>query len=140
MKNKNILSSVFLIYLICFILRLIEYFILRTDSTVIGEALFHKLAGIAILIFFARAYKYKKEEIGFSLKKCGVKLATGLLFGIFCFAIAYFVEVLIVKSSGTYTGSHIYVTSYSVNGNLRNHTGLLCIALSIIGNIVIAIM
>ena len=140
MKNKNILSSVFLIYLICFILRLIEYFLLRTDSTVIGEALFHKLAGIAILIIFARIYKYKAVEVGFSLNKCGVKLAAGLLFGIICFAVAYFVEVLITKSSGSYTGLKFYVTSYSVNGNLGNQTGILFFAICFLGNVVNVIM
>ena len=140
MKNKNILSSVLLIYIICFVLRLIEYFILRTDSTVIGEALFHKLAGIAILIIFARIYKYKADEVGFSLDKCGLKLASGLLFGIFCFATAYFVEVLIAKASGSYSGLQLYVTSYSVNGNLGNQTGILFFALCFFGNIVNVIM
>lgn len=140
MKNKNIFSSVLLIYCICFILRLIEYFLLRTDSTVIGEALFHKLAGIAILIIFARIYKYKADEVGFSLDKCGLKLASGLIFGLFCFALAYFVEVLIVKASGSYTGLQFYVTSYSVNGNLGNQTGLFFFALCIFGNIVNVVM
>lgn len=140
MKNKNIFSSVLLIYCICFILRLIEYFLLRTDSTVIGEALFHKLAGIAILFIFARIYKYKADEIGFSLNKCGIKLVAGLIFGLFCFALAYFVEVLIVKASGSYTGLQFYVTSYSVNGNLGNQTGLFFFALCIFGNIVNVVM
>ena len=140
MKNKNIFSSVLLIYCICFILRLIEYFLIRTDSTVIGEALFHKLAGIAILFIFARIYKYKADEVGFSLDKCGLKLASGLIFGLFCFALAYFVEVLIVKASGSYTGLQFYVTSYSVNGNLGNQTGLFFFALCIFGNIVNVVM
>jgi len=140
MKNKNILASVFLIYLICFILRLIEYFILRTDYTVIGEALFHKLAGILILVIFARIYKYRADEVGFSLYKCELKLATGLLFGLVCFTIAYFVEVLITKASGSYSGLKLYVTSYSVNGNLGNQAGLLFFALCIFGNIVNVVM
>ena len=140
MKNKNILSSVLLIYAICFVLRLFEYFILRTDLSVIGEAIFHKLAGIAILIIFARFYKYKASEIGFSLEKCELKLLAGLLFGIFCFAIAYFIEVLIAKSSGSYSGLKFYVTSYSVNGNLGNQTGLFFFALCIFGNIVNVVM
>ena len=140
MKNKNILSSVLLIYFICFILRLIEYFILRTDLSVIGEAIFHKLAGITILIIFARFYKYKASEIGFSLEKCDLKLLAGLLFGIFCFAIAYFIEILIAKSSGSYSGLKFYVTSYSVNGNLGNQTGLFFFALCIFGNIVNVVM
>ena len=140
MKNKNILSSVLLIYVICFILRLFEYFILRTDLTLIGEALFHKLAGIIILIIFARIYKYKADEIGFSLYKCEIKLTAGFLFGIICFVIAYFVEVQIAKASGSYTGLKFYVTSYSVNGNLGNQTGLLFFALCIFGNVVNVIM
>ena len=140
MKNKNILSSVLLIYILCFILRLIEYFLLRTDLTVIGEALFHKLSGIAILIIFARVYKYKAGEIGFSPDKCEIKLAAGLLFGIICFAIAYFVEVLIAKASGSYTGLKFYVTSYSVNGNLGNQTGLFFFTLCIFGNLVNVVM
>ncbi len=140
MKNKNILSSVLLIYVICFVLRLFEYFLLRTDMTIIGEALFHKLAGIVILIIFAHVYKYNASEIGFSLEKCGIKLAAGLFFGIACFAIAYFVEILIVKDSGSYTGIAFYVTSYSVNGNLGNHTGFLFFALCIFGNIVNVVM
>ncbi len=140
MKNKNILSSVLLIYLLCFALRLFEYFVLRTDSTVIGEALFHKLTGIGVLIIFACAYEYKAEEVGFSPDKGGIKLAAGLLFGIFCFALAYFIEVLIAKASGTFTGLACYVTSYSVNGNLGNQTGILFFALCIFGNIVNVVM
>lgn len=140
MKNKKILSSVLLIYAICFLFRLFEYFVLRTDSTVIGEALFHKLAGIAVLAIFARLFSYKAGEIGFSLEKCGIKLAVGLFFGIFCFAVAYFVEVLIVKASGSYSGLQFYVTSYSVSGNLGNQTGLLFFALCIFGNIVNVVM
>ena len=140
MKNKNILSSVLLIYAACFALRLFEYFVLRTDSSVIGEAIFHKLAGIAILILFARLYKYKAADIGFSLNKCGLKLFTGLAFGIFCFAIAYFIEVLIVKKAGSYSGLIFYVTSYSVNGNLGNQTGFLFFVICIFGNIVNVIM
>lgn len=140
MKNKNILSSVFVIYLICFILRLIEYFILRTDYTVIGEALFHKLAGILILVIFARIYKYKADEVGFSLYQYEVKLIAGLFFGIFCFAIAYFIEVMIAKGSGSYSGLRFYVTSYSVNGNLGNQTGFLFFALCIFGNVVNVVM
>ena len=140
MKNKNILSSVLLIYCICFILRLVEYFLLRTDYTVIGEALFHKLAGIVILIIFARVYKYKAEEVGFSPYKCEIKLASGLLFGLFCFAIAYFFEVLLAKAADSYKGLQFYVTSYSVNGNLGNQTGFLFFALCIFGNIVNVVM
>lgn len=140
MKNKNVLFSVLLIYAICFILRLFEYFILRTDFSIIGEALFHKLAGIIILIVSARIYKYRAAEISFSPDKCGLKLLAGLLFGIFCFTVAYSVEVLIAKKSESFSGLQFYVTSYSVNGNLGNQTGVIFFALCIFGNIINVLM
>ena len=52
MEKKNhgkALSVVLLVYIVCVVFRLFEYFILRTDKTWVGEAVVHKLIGIAIL-------------------------------------------------------------------------------------------
>ena len=68
-KNKNALSIVLGIYIICFVFRAIEYFFLRTDQTVLGEAFVHKLIGITILFAAARYYGFSNKEIGFSNNK-----------------------------------------------------------------------
>ena len=53
------LFAVLLIYILCFILRFIEYFIIRTDQTFWGEAFLHKLLGIVILFIVAKLYNFK---------------------------------------------------------------------------------
>ena len=52
MQNSNkqkVLSIVFGTYFLCYAFRIFEYFVLRTDQTLIGEAIVHKLIGIAVL-------------------------------------------------------------------------------------------
>ena len=135
MANKKILKSVVLIYIICLVFRLFEYFVLKTDSSIIGEAVVHKIAGIIILIFAARYFNYNSLKIGFSNNLKAVKLFTGVIFGLICFAIAYVIEISIVKASGSYQGLGLYVTSYSISGNLGNQTALIFFLICIIGNI-----
>ncbi len=140
MANKKILNSVVLIYIICLVFRLFEYFVLKTDSSIIGEAVVHKIAGIIILIFAARYFNYNSLKIGFSNNLKIFKLFTGVIFGLICFAIAYVIEVSIAKASGSYLGLGLYVTSYSINGNLGNQTALIFFLICIIGNIINVVM
>ena len=44
------IQLVLVIYLICFILRIAEYLILRTDQTFWGESFVHKLLGLLLLV------------------------------------------------------------------------------------------
>lgn len=140
MANKKILNSVVLIYIICLVFRLFEYFVLKTDSSIIGEAVVHKIAGIIVLIFTARYFNYNSLKIGFSNNLKAVKLFTGVIFGLICFAIAYTIEVSIAKASCSYLGLGLYVTSYSISGNLGNQTALIFFLICIIGNVINVVM
>ena len=102
MANKKILNSVVLIYIICLVFRLFEYFVLKTDLSVIGEAVIHKMTGIVILVLAARYFNYDSIKIGFSNSSKTLKLSAGIIFGLICFAIAYIIEISIAKASGSY--------------------------------------
>ena len=140
MANKKVLKSVVLIYFICLVFRLFEYFVLKTDLSIIGEAVVHKIAGIIILVFAARYFNYDSSKIGFSNNSKLLKLFAGIILGLICFAIAYIVEISIAKTSGSYFGLGLYVTSYSIKGNLGNQTALVFFLICIIGNIINVIM
>ena len=42
-NKQKVLSIVFGTYILCYVFRIFEYFVLRTDQTLIGEAIVHKL-------------------------------------------------------------------------------------------------
>ncbi len=140
MNRNKVFGSVIVIYILCLILRFFEYFVLKTDYSVIGEAVFHKLAGILILFLAARSFNYDLKESGFSGDGAIKKLISGIAFALACFALAYLAEIAIAESSNAFSGVGLYVTSYSVNGNLGNQTAMLFFIICIAGNIINVIM
>ena len=53
-KNKSPASAVLGIYLLCFFFRMIEYMVIRTDQSVIGEAFIPKSVAIIIIAIAIR--------------------------------------------------------------------------------------
>lgn len=139
-KRKKVLLIVFLIYLLCYGLRFLEYFVLRTDQTWFGEAIIHKLIGIVILFVVARLLQFTMKEIGFSKENSLRNLLKGLAFGIGVFFVAYAVEVLIAVSQGSFDSLQIYVSSYAIDENVGHRTEALFFLICIVGNIVNVIM
>lgn len=134
-KGKS-LFAVLIIYLICFVFRILEYFILRTDQTFWGEAFIHKLIGVAILFLGIKLYDFKFKEIGFAKGKSILYISKGLAFGFVIFVLAYSSEIFILAWQGNFKTLALYVSAYAVDGNIGNQTALVFYALCIIGNII----
>ena len=139
-KLRSPLLSVLVIYILCFIFRMIEYFMIRTDQTLLGEAIIHKIAGIIILWIAIKMLSTDFEFIGFKRKGIFKNFAFGLLFGISVFAAAYGAEILIAVSQGNFQSLQFYVSSYAVDKNIGNQTGILFFLICIVGNIVNVLM
>lgn len=139
-KKEPILSAVIIIYCLCFVFRLIEYFVLRTDETFWGEAFVHKLIGIVILIIAVRHYDFKPAEMGFTKNRALYSLMGGLAFGLLVFLPAYLVEIIITIMQDKFKALDLYVSAYSVNGAIGNQTGFLFFVICIVGNIINVIM
>ena len=139
-KLRSPLLSVLVIYILCFIFRMIEYFMIRTDQTLLGEAIIHKIAGIIILWIAIKILSTDFEFIGFKRKGIFKNFAFGLLFGISVFAAAYGAEILIAVSQGNFQSLQFYVSSYAVDKNIGNQTGILFFLICIVGNIVNVLM
>ena len=138
-KWKTILT-ILVIYLICFAFRALEYFVVRTDQTFLGEAFIHKLIGIGLLILAIKVFRYSFAEVGFKTGKAFYDILKGLAFGLATFFIAYGVELIIVASTGNLKGLELYVTAYSVDGNVGHQTDFYFFVICIVGNIINVLM
>ena len=138
-KWKTILT-ILVIYLICFVFRALEYFVIRTDQTFLGEAFIHKLIGIGLLILAIKVFRYSFAEVGFKTGKAFYDILKGLAFGLATFFAAYGVELIIVASTGNLKGLELYVSAYSVDGNVGHQTDFYFFIICIVGNIINVLM
>lgn len=139
-KLKMPLLTVIFLYSICFLFRFIEYFLIQTDRTFWGEAFLHKLIGIVVLCIAARLLSLRLREIGFAQDGIAKYTFLGLAFGTVLFAAAYGVELLIAISSGRFQALQLYISSYTMEGNTGNQTGLLFFVICIVGNVINVLM
>ncbi len=142
MKNelKHPIRLALTFYAICFLFRAEEYFIIRTDQSIIGEAFIHKLIGIGLLAAALHFLGYKWSGIGFRKDNALKETCFGLLFGIAVFAVAYGFEMIINSLNGKNPSLEFYLTSYSVEGNNAMRSGAVFILICILGNIVNVVM
>ena len=140
MKRMKIWSVVLGTYLLCYFFRSLEYFVLRTDQTWVGEAIVHKVLGIVILFGVSACVKLTVTQIGFVKEKVVCKLVKGLAFGCSVFVLAYGVEIMITVSQGSFSSLQLYVSTYAISQNTGYRTEFLFFLICIIGNIVNVIM
>ncbi len=90
------LSVCIAIYFICYAFRLWEYFVLKTDESVIGENFIHKACGVAVIFAVLFVSGLHWRDIGFvrdgRLKNIGLGLTLGFGF----YTIAYAVECIVL--------------------------------------------
>lgn len=138
--KQNPIPAIFIFYIICFTFRVLEYFFIRTDQSVIGEAFIHKLAGIFLLAAALPFFRYSWSEIGFTGKNGIPGLLSGTLLGTVVFTAGYGAEILLQQAAGAPPVLKLYVTSYSISGNRWMGSGLLFLLICIAGNIMNVIM
>lgn len=133
---KTPILSCIVIFTICGIVRVIEYFWIRTDETVLAENFIHKVFGIVILSVILIITKISWGSIGFIKTKILQNVFKGLALGIICFSIAYLVECLLLYCMNGNVELSVYTSGFSLNGDTVKQSGvdfiLLCIAFNII--------
>ena len=119
-----------LIFAICGASRIVEYYLIRTDETVVAENFVHKLLGIGILLAALRMLNLKPKDIGF-VKTDISGIGKGTMLGLICFSVSYSIEMGILLFQGKRPYLNFYATGFSLNGGEIKRTAvgfiLLCI-------------
>jgi len=123
-NEKRVMSIISAVFILCLLIRLLDYFILRMDQSRIGENFIHKIAGILLLALVLAGMNKGASFVGFVRKNIGRGMLAGLFLSLSCFVAAYCVEYLIEIRSGSAPGLALYVAGFSLSGEAVRSGGL----------------
>lgn len=125
-----------LIFMLCLAMRFVEYFLIETDKTAIGENVLHKIAGIIVLALVLKRKNYSWSEIGFQRNGFAGNLLKGMLLGSVCFALSFCLEWAVLALQGSPAHLEIYISGFSLTGSQIKNTDFIFFILCVLFNII----
>ena len=124
-------------FVICFVIKDIEFLFIKTDSTFIGENIICKIVCIIATVITAYKLGYKLPDIGFKNRNVLRYAICGLGLGIVTFAISYGIELMILAISGANPKLSVYITNFGLNGATNEISlSFTAVVICVIGNVV----
>lgn len=117
------------IYLLCEAGKDLEFLVLKTDQTVLGENIFCKLLALAVIGASLRTLHLSWGALGFRVRGFLRGAALGLALGVFTFAVSYGAEFLVLRGMGLHPRLAFYIANFALTG--PNITGVTLPALAI---------
>ena len=124
------------IFTLCLAARFVEYFLIETDRTAIGENVLHKAVGIIILALVLKRVNLTWSDIGFQRNGFAGGILKGLLLGSACFTISYGLELAVFILQGNPAHLEIYISSFSLTGSQIKNTDFVFFLLCVLFNII----
>lgn len=124
------------IFTFCLSIRFIEYFLIETDKTAIGENLLHKAVGLMILAVALKGFHFTWNDIGFERSGFVSGILKGLLLGGVCFIISYGLEFAIFALQDKPAHFEIYISGFSLTGPQVKNAGFIFFALCVLFNVI----
>ena len=124
------------IFTLCLSVRFVEYFLIETDKTAIGENVLHKVVGIIILALVLKWVNLSWSDIGFQRNGFAGGILKGLLLGSACFTISYGLELAVFILQGNPAHLEIYISSFSLTGSQIKNTDFVFFLLCVLFNII----
>lgn len=116
---KKTILNCFTIITICLIARIIEYYVIRTDESILFENFSHKVFEIILLWIILYYAKLKWRDIGLNTKGIFSCIIKGLLFGFICCVFAYAIEGLILYNMNHSFKLSFFATGFSLNNDMN---------------------
>ena len=133
---KKPILSCSIIFVICSVARLIEYFYIRTDETFLSENFLHKLFGIFLLWGVLSICNLRWKDIGFTSDGIVSGIGKGLLFGLVCSIFAYAIESFTLFFLHGNVHLSFYASGFSLTNEKGTQAGILFIMLSVLFNLI----
>lgn len=124
------------VFAVCLAMRFMEYFVCRTDQTLLGENVLHKILGIVLLVVLLRVAGFRWGDIGFAKSYILKRALQGLLLGAVCFAPAYLAEWAILFGQSTPAHFELYISGFSITGSEVKNTAIASFLLCILFNLI----
>ena len=125
-----------IIFMFCLSVRFVEYFLIETDKTAIGENVLHKVIGIILLALALKKINFTWRDIGFQRDGFVSGILKGLLLGSICFAVSFGLELGILALQGNSAHLEIYISSFSLTGSQIKNTDFVFFLLCVLFNII----
>lgn len=135
-NRKKTMEVVLAVFVLCNIVKYIEFLIIKTDQTIISENIICKLFMIAVLFVALSKLKWNWNKIGFSKKYLMRNAVLGLFLGISTFFVSYLTEYLILVFMGKTPHIQFFITNFALSNQNIGGTSFAAVAVCIIGNIV----
>ena len=132
-KPNNLCLAIFVL---CLSVRFVEYFLIETDKTAIGENVLHKIVGIIILAVALKRENLSWSDIGFQRNGFVSGILKGLLLGNVCFTFSYLSELAIFILQGNPAHLEIYISSFSLTGSQIKNTDFVSFMLCVLFNVI----
>lgn len=126
----------FAIFAVCLSARVVEYFLIETDKTAIGENVLHKILGIVILAAVLKGADLKWRDIGFQREGFVRGILKGMLLGSLCFSLSYGLELALLALQGAPAHLELYISGFSLTGSQIKNTGFVFFVLCVLFNII----
>lgn len=136
MENKRPVLSCVILFTIYSLARIIEYFLIKTDETIVAENFLHKAFGIVVLAIVLHSCGSTWKSIGFTKGKAVSDILKGFLLGGGCFLAAYSMECLMLYQTDQNVSLAFYISGFTLNGETVRHDGFLFLLLCIVLNLI----
>lgn len=140
LTKKKTIAVILISYIICSVIKYIEFFFIQTDQTFIADNVICKIFCIIFLAGILRIYNSGFAEIGFdfsNIKKNLLYALFGFGLGIVTFAVSYLVEIIILLCQGKTVSLGFYVTNFALSGATNSvELSLSALLICIAGNII----
>ena len=125
-----------IIFMLCLSVRFVEYFLIETDKTAIGENVLHKVVGIILLALVLKKVNLTWGDIGFQKNGLVSGILKGLLLGTVCFAVSFGLELAISVLQGNPAHLEIYISSFTLTGSQIKNTDFVFFLLCVLFNVI----